>query len=719
MFVRIEKIFITGLILFWAHGCTSIRTNSQKAEGQTLTLKTKLLAFPRGDQPSVISQRFLKLWIQSKSDDDNSISGARCTSLKTLSEENDFPLRSYAQIKFEMLCLSSSQPSAPTTSIDEPDWRKSILEDSAAKTPNLEDDIKLEELNLLLAQNHFQKEAALKDLIRLNEKLGRSEPVARWQKQLDEVSPRFKTSPEASDFLKIAFDYKESMNYPQALVYFKKSFQSSVFSAEKKWDILKNIKLTYKLMQNTSATLNASEKWLKWTRAQFKKYRQSTFWKDRYFETGLLHARSLWTEEKKNQALGLLKSLIQEAPSPSAHSEILFILGKIHEQDKDNNKAIDLFESALVLNPEKNLKEKILSSKAWLHYKMQNWDSATSGFSELAALNRNSSTQPWNEFKALFWQARAMNKKQPGSGNAILEKLAGEDVLGYYGLMASRDLKLALKKITPPAEKSVLMSLTELGMNPDLALAFDWAQGLHETAILDSLLKKFEESIKSELTKTQPADNLWLEYLKLQALSGKYLSLFAKINQSTKEQKVNLLSTHPELIFPVYQPEQVKLWAQNYRYSVSLIFSIIRQESAFNPLAKSSADALGLMQLLPSVARKQSAQAGLNFKESSQLYDPEFNIKLGAHELERLLIDWDQQYIPAITSYNASASAVKSWIKNRYRQDPVEFIEDIPYEETKSYVKLVLRNYFFYERILSSQDVFFDERMLKLKEISR
>jgi soluble lytic murein transglycosylase len=140
----------------------------------------------------------------------------------------------------------------------------------------------------------------------------------------------------------------------------------------------------------------------------------------------------------------------------------------------------------------------------------------------------------------------------------------------------------------------------------------------------------------------------------------------------------------------------------------------MRQESAFNPLARSSADAFGLMQLLPRVAKSSALKNNIPLNQDADLFKPHVNIPLGSAHLSDLWEKYNGQFILAVASYNASEKAIQNWLSTRYRGDSLEFIEDIPYEETRSYVKLVMRNLVFYQRIYATEPIPFPEWCLEI-----
>ncbi|MCY4513289.1 MAG: lytic transglycosylase domain-containing protein, partial [Bdellovibrionales bacterium] len=125
------------------------------------------------------------------------------------------------------------------------------------------------------------------------------------------------------------------------------------------------------------------------------------------------------------------------------------------------------------------------------------------------------------------------------------------------------------------------------------------------------------------------------------------------------------------------------------------MFSLIRQESAFNPRARSSSDAFGLMQLIPSTARAMARKIKRPYRGVRDLYHPGKNIHLGTYYLKHLLKKYDNSFILAVASYNAGETQTRKWRKTLNKSNPLEFIENITYEETRTYVRLLIRNFIF------------------------
>ena len=133
----------------------------------------------------------------------------------------------------------------------------------------------------------------------------------------------------------------------------------------------------------------------------------------------------------------------------------------------------------------------------------------------------------------------------------------------------------------------------------------------------------------------------------------------------------------------------------------ALVYAIARQESAFNPRAMSGAGARGLMQLMPATAKRTAQRFGVDFNLDRLISDPAYNAKIGSAHLSELLEDWNGSYILAFASYNAGGGNVRRWI-NRFGDprspdvDPVDWIEHIPFAETRNYVQRVMENFLVY-----------------------
>ena len=136
----------------------------------------------------------------------------------------------------------------------------------------------------------------------------------------------------------------------------------------------------------------------------------------------------------------------------------------------------------------------------------------------------------------------------------------------------------------------------------------------------------------------------------------------------------------------------------------ALVLSIIRQESEFNEKAVSHAGARGLMQLMPGTAKRVSRTKKVKYSKN-KLTTEKYNLSLGTAYLEKLLDEFDENYPLAIAAYNAGPHNVRKWIKRfgdprEKNVDTINWIEQIPYGETRNYVQRVLENLYIYRQML-------------------
>ncbi len=228
-------------------------------------------------------------------------------------------------------------------------------------------------------------------------------------------------------------------------------------------------------------------------------------------------------------------------------------------------------------------------------------------------------------------------------------------------------------------ERGRLLILTGMTTQAVEELEFGAKQGNEQPTLL-----------AMELSRAMPTPYLAVKVMK--KFSGDYLSLpFEKAPRSFWE-----------MLFPMPYGPTLTSSATERDLDPYAVAGLIRQESEFNPAAR-SAVAYGLMQLIPSTGRALGRMDGIRVGSSGMLLDPNLNIKLGTQYLRGQLNHWDGDWVKTLAAYNAGPSRVRDWIQQYGYTDPAEFIENIPFSETRDYVQAVLRNGQVYRELYGNQ----------------
>jgi soluble lytic murein transglycosylase len=296
----------------------------------------------------------------------------------------------------------------------------------------------------------------------------------------------------------------------------------------------------------------------------------------------------------------------------------------------------------------------------------------------------------------LYWQARSAEKLGDSEmAIRIYRQIVDGSEESYYQALALRSLARMGIVVEEP-RISVFTSVDEADPPMGVEITYHLSRARELAAISLHRLAVAEISEVDRLSKKQPRLHplLMQEYFHNQAY-GRSLAIANQLPSSRTDR--NLYR------FPLAYWEMIQQKAQERELDPYLILALIRQESLFDPQARSPAAALGLMQLLPSTASRVAKQIGISPPTNEQLFQPDINLVLGTQYLKDLLQRYSNDWSKAIAAYNAGEAAVDRWEKEILTDDAEEFVERIPYLETRGYVKLVMRNHRIYKRLYDQQ----------------
>jgi soluble lytic murein transglycosylase len=311
---------------------------------------------------------------------------------------------------------------------------------------------------------------------------------------------------------------------------------------------------------------------------------------------------------------------------------------------------------------------------------------------------------------ALYFLARLSEKRgELPVAAALYQETAASHPNYYHGMLARRRLDAAdLRRVaTDPSTGAWLRSnpptTRKLALNfqPDRAAALRIERAkILAGAGLDGWA---EAELRYGAEREGQPHVLALELAEVTAQAGaadrglRYIKRFAPGYLSVPFEAAPLRFW--QSAFPMPFREPLVKYAQTHGLDPFLVAALVRQESEFNPQAISAARAYGLTQVLPSTGRELSRKLGITRFTASHLLEPEINLRLGTYYLRQLLDQLNGNIEATLASYNGGKSRVLRWLSEADYEEPAEFVESIPFTETRNYVQIVLRNADIYRRL--------------------
>jgi soluble lytic murein transglycosylase len=394
-----------------------------------------------------------------------------------------------------------------------------------------------------------------------------------------------------------------------------------------------------------------------------------------------------WNRHENTQALEYFQLILEKYPTSEYVDRARFAAADIHEYFGRRPEAIQLYSDISKLSPGGQIRDDAAWRLAWLYYRASDFVAASETFSSLAKQSGNGSFGT----AALYWQARIAEKSgEYDKARQTYRQITATATESYYQSLSWR----ALQRLGDPGEepKWVVASsppqADDPPMPPELTFHLSRARTLSSLSLQHLALAELDEFNRAAKPNERMRAFLMREYFK----NGGYARSLQLANQLPSSRRDREPYRYPLAFWQLIQQK-----AQERGLDPYLVLALIRQESLFDARARSPAAALGLMQLLQSTATRVAKQIGIAVPSAEMLFDPDVNLTLGTQYLKDLLARYSNNRQKAIAAYNAGESAVDRWEREIPTDDIEEFVERIPYVETRGYVKLVLRNQQIYK----------------------
>jgi len=393
-----------------------------------------------------------------------------------------------------------------------------------------------------------------------------------------------------------------------------------------------------------------------------------------------------------------LSALADLTPPPRHAEEALFLLAAAAMDDADPRLALDYLKRLRRAYPRGGWRDQGLWLAGWAHYKLREGAAAVADWEALLTLEPGSPLKP----QALYWQGRALEWLGRRAEAVRVYRSLLREVIDqpYYRMRATRRLE-GLGQAVPggrPAGAGAEPGEGQAGSHLAKGRALQ-ALGLREEAAEEySQHLRLHPGDRASLGEGCRAFRALGRYDRLVWAGGKFLRpLFVQGGGSPP------IREYWQCVYPLAYWEAVRPEAAAQGLDPFLVAALIREESAFAPRAVSRTGARGLMQLMPQTAERTARAARLPFEGAEALERPEVNIRIGTLHLAELLRELEGRSSLALAAYNAGKSPLLRWLQRYGFQDEEEFIEDIPYSETRNYVKRVLGSHERYTALYGAE----------------
>lgn len=644
-----------------------------------------------------------------------------CENFSRLAGEARFPIRRLAYLHAHKVCPSDNQILSRLEPFQieqfDPWLSEAALDVGLQKAKSQKDNKNLVELNLKKSKMNLRKEEKVEyadEALKYARKLMDQKKIRELESRIYNLSPSRKPRPSPKDYLAVAADYRYLRNFDKAIAYYERVIHSKSFNVADKLQALRGKRMCYKVQQKRGEALRATEELGHFVWNYFNKSKKSPSDAKLLTDSHLLLARTYWTENQIRNAKKTLDLIQKTVAGKTSLAELYWLRGRMEEEKQNFAGSIEWFRKALnEPGSSPSFQDKVAWYLAWNERKQKNHKETVKILKELKDRTENN----YERSRIAFWLGKSLLEiDETGDAKDEFKDLIKEDPLSFYGLLAHREINepLPTKKIhraeskKQNGDKRLTRRLRELIDENYL----DWLIATKE----DGVARNYLDHVAQSLFKKDREDiESWTQLFSMYARSQNYIALFQQLHQLDTPVRRTILEENPDMIFPNPYFETVSQAASRFGVSVEFIYSIMRQESSFNPQARSQMDAFGLMQLLPEVARRSAEANSIEYSNPDDLYEPHINIPLGSAHLRELWDKYNGEIILAVASYNASEKAILTWLQTRYRGDTLEFIEDIPYDETRDYVKLVMRNLITYQILSAGDDtITFPEWALKI-----
>ena len=410
-----------------------------------------------------------------------------------------------------------------------------------------------------------------------------------------------------------------------------------------------------------------------------------------------------WASNENETFYRTVDELRQTGPTSPWLEQALLSVANLHLVHHEYDQALDAFRELQQRFPTGSRASYAHWKAAWLTLRFGRNEDAKKQFDEQIGMY-----PAGNETSAaLYWRARlAEEDNQPAMARAYYQKLSDRYRNYYYAELGRERLQKLPQVADPPGQYALLDHIPPLEHGDKVTLSEPPSDDLHlqkaellgNGGLVDFAVRELQAAASADGGNWGPA-----ETAQLYTDTGHYDRAIEVMKHSVPSYFAVDIPTLPRAYWDALFPRPY--WSDLKRFSLSngldpyLVASLIRQESEFNPLAVSRANAVGLMQLLPKTGKVVAHQESLKHYNATELFTPAVNLQLGTRYFRGMVDKFGGSFEHALAAYNAGSDRVEEWMGQGPYRDSPEFVESIPFTETREYVQAILRNAAVYKQL--------------------
>jgi peptidoglycan lytic transglycosylase len=408
-----------------------------------------------------------------------------------------------------------------------------------------------------------------------------------------------------------------------------------------------------------------------------------------------LEQGKLWVRASQREKALTIFAAVEASGTDAEVAEAIFLKGRTLDELDRLAPAAAAFRTVATRFPAREVAGASLWRLAWLEYLRGDVQAAARTWVRLTEIPGG---RAWRQ-PALYWAGRAT--EQTGSresAEALYRRVLADAPRSYYGMLVSRRIAIPLEAPEPGLR---------LPADPREAVANDpgflRAELLRRIGLVDFAVQELDDVVLRSVG----------DPVRLYGLSGAYVQeeryhlalriLRRHFAAAAATGDPTLPRAFWEMLYPLGWKDEITDVAARTALDPYLVAAVIREESSYYPRALSRAGARGLMQLMPETAQPMAGVRGLVMANGDLLEDPRINLELGATFLAGLMREYGDPRL-ALAAYNAGPKRVRQWWQTRRTSDLEAFVEQIPFDETRHYVKRVMLSWDEYRRIYASPE---------------